>query len=238
VVFVYTAPLSLHGDMGLSMSTKDKIIQTSIALFNQHGERAITTNHIAQEMGISPGNLYYHFKNKEHIIREIFYLYRSHLEQHFVPLSAEEPILEQLTHYLDSLFELMWRFNFFYDNLADILSRDAKLKEDYMAQQKNLLVQVSGVIKGLKAGKVIAIDDADIEDLAHTVKLVVSAWTSYVKTHSAAGKLQQQDIYQGIGKVILLFKPYAVESGYQQLTQLQAAYQQKQQTKSVEALTA
>ena len=49
------------------MSTKDKIIHTSIELFNRHGERAITTNHIASHMGISPGNLYYHFKNKEDI---------------------------------------------------------------------------------------------------------------------------------------------------------------------------
>ena len=51
--------------------TKDKIITTAIKLFTLHGTQAISTNHIAKEMGISPGNLYYHFRNKNDIIRSI-----------------------------------------------------------------------------------------------------------------------------------------------------------------------
>ena len=53
------------------MKTKDKIITTAIDLFNIHGTKAISTNHIAKEMGISPGNLYYHFRSKNDIIRSI-----------------------------------------------------------------------------------------------------------------------------------------------------------------------
>ena len=53
------------------MKTKDKIIATAINLFNLHGTKAISTNHIAKEMGISPGNLYYHFRSKNDIIRSI-----------------------------------------------------------------------------------------------------------------------------------------------------------------------
>ena len=53
------------------MKTKDKIIATAIDLFNIHGTKAISTNHIAKEMGISPGNLYYHFRSKNDIIRSI-----------------------------------------------------------------------------------------------------------------------------------------------------------------------
>ncbi len=47
--------------------TKARIVEASLELFNQHGERAMTTNHIAAHLGISPGNLYYHSRNKEEI---------------------------------------------------------------------------------------------------------------------------------------------------------------------------
>ena len=111
------------------MNTKEKIIRTSIALFNLHGERAITTNHIASNLGISPGNLYYHFKNKEDIIRNIFNLYREHLSTHFKPLDTSHEPLEQLTQYLDSLFrkETNSSSSFFFFELIDRkLNRNAE----------------------------------------------------------------------------------------------------------------
>ena len=51
--------------------TKEWILETACRLFNEHGSQAVSTKRIAKEMGISPGNLYYHFKNKEEIIRAL-----------------------------------------------------------------------------------------------------------------------------------------------------------------------
>jgi len=52
-------------------STRQAILTTAIELFNEKGTAAVSTNHIAEAMAISPGNLYYHFANKEEIIRHI-----------------------------------------------------------------------------------------------------------------------------------------------------------------------
>lgn len=207
------------------MNTKEKIIRTSIALFNLHGERAITTNHIASNLNISPGNLYYHFKNKEDIIRHIFALYTEHLISRFKPLNEDKEPFAQLTRYLDSLFELMWRYHFFYDNLTDILSRDRELKKNYIEFQEMLFQQVRAVIMSLRARGVIEVSDPDAAELADMLKMSVSFWTPYVKARRLTGVLEQQDIYNGMIKVLMLFKPYATPVAFEEICDLQAQYE-------------
>ena len=57
------------------MQTRDRILHTSLELFNIEGEADTTTIDIANELDISPGNLYYHFKGKDQIIAQLFSQY-------------------------------------------------------------------------------------------------------------------------------------------------------------------
>ena len=54
------------------MKTKDRIKNMALRMFNEQGERNVTTNHIAAALEMSPGNLYYHYRNKYEIIHDIF----------------------------------------------------------------------------------------------------------------------------------------------------------------------
>ncbi|WP_151173387.1 TetR/AcrR family transcriptional regulator [Pseudoalteromonas ruthenica] len=210
------------------MSTKDRIIQASIELSNSHGERAITTNHIAAHLQISPGNLCYHFKNKEDIIRHIFKLYRQHLDTQFKPINHDEPVMAQLTHYFDALFELMWKFHFFYDNMTDILSRDAELKADYITFQQRLFDQVKSIVLALGKNGILEIDEEQAGELTHMLKLTVSFWTPYIKARRQSGELNRGDIYQGLLKIITLFMAFTTAAGREPLGLLKQHYQQRQ----------
>jgi AcrR family transcriptional regulator len=212
-------------DMDKKLRTKDRILQASIELFNQQGERQITTNHIAAHLGISPGNLYYHFRNKEDIVRHIFKEYAKLLEVRIQPPSRPSEALDALAQYLDVVFELMWRFHFFYANLPDILGRDHALQQDYLLVQKGVQAKVVSVLQALKAAEVIAIADNDIPNFAHTVKLVVTFWISYLKTQAPHAAIDQQQAYQGVLKVLLLFKPYATAQAMPRIDKLQQHYQ-------------
>ncbi|MFY8274100.1 TetR/AcrR family transcriptional regulator [Pseudoalteromonas sp. SSDWG2] len=214
------------------MSTKERIIQASIELFNIHGERAITTNHIAAHLGISPGNLYYHFKNKEDILRHIFSLYRNHLDTQFKPLQDEVDVLSQLTHYFDALFELMWKFHFFYDNMTDILARDAGLKSDYIAFQERLFDQVKDIVLELDNKGIVVISEHEASELTHMLKLTVSFWTPYIKARRQSGELNREDILQGLMKVVTLFSAFATPEGKEQLAELKTNYLQSKQQSS------
>jgi AcrR family transcriptional regulator len=211
--------------MDKKLRTKDKILQASIELFNQLGERSVTTNHIAAHLGISPGNLYYHFRNKEDIVRNIFREYTKLLDNRLQPPSQSSEALDSLAQYLDVVFELMWRFHFFYANLPDILSRDPDLQQDYSTAQKAVLTKVISVLTALKKANVIVIEDADIADFAHTIKLVVTFWISYLKTQKPQSMMTKEQAYLGVLKVLLLFKPYATAQALSRIEKLQQHYQ-------------
>ena len=52
--------------------TKSRILDKALELFNERGTANVTTNHIAEALGMSPGNLYYHYRNKAEIVRGLF----------------------------------------------------------------------------------------------------------------------------------------------------------------------
>ena len=107
------------------MKTRDRILHTSLALFNEEGEEQTTTIDIANEMDISPGNLYYHFKGKDEIIRELFQQYELALGDTLTapienPLNPDRSTVEYNWFFLHVVLEEMYNYRFFYHNLDDI----------------------------------------------------------------------------------------------------------------------
>ena len=109
------------------MDTKTRILETAIQLFNERGTHSVTTNHIAEGLGISPGNLYYHFKNKEEIIRAIFERLSDTTDKAFGLPADRMPTLADLEGLLERNFQILWAYRFFYREQLALLQRDPEL---------------------------------------------------------------------------------------------------------------
>jgi len=117
------------------MATKPKksdlILDTALNLFNEQGSHTVTTNHIAKAMGISPGNLYYHFKNKEHIIRELLARLIKGFDS-IVNIQAEvNSVPEFVTEIISAASRLIFAYRFIYRELAALLTRDELFRAMY-----------------------------------------------------------------------------------------------------------
>src|SRR6266567_2658656 len=114
------------------MNTKERIVETAIRLFNERGTGAVSTNHIAQALSMSPGNLYYHFRNKEEIIRAILERMMTRWEKLYAaPPRARASTVADVEQVVTENFLLLWEYRFFYRELNALVQRDPVLRERY-----------------------------------------------------------------------------------------------------------
>ncbi len=110
--------------------TRQSIRQTALSLFNESGACFSTTHDIAAAVGISPGNLYYHFRSREEIILEIFDEFfgaSSGLFSNYALFTGRSPV-EALIPW----FRLVWDYRFLYRERILLIDRDPVLRERWM----------------------------------------------------------------------------------------------------------
>src|SRR6202048_4952695 len=111
--------------------TRERILELSLRLFNEIGEPNVTTTTIAEEMEISPGNLYYHFRNKDDIINSIFAPFEQQIEKRLRFPEGHRPTIDETWSYLQFMADFLWTYRFLYRDLNDLLARTRTLETHF-----------------------------------------------------------------------------------------------------------
>jgi len=101
------------------MTTKEKILSSSINLFNQHGLVNVRLQQIADDVGISVGNLAYHFYSKEAIIDRLVVQLSDILKPIFDE-KKEFPGLMDFDTQLARYYHLLLQYSFFFTDLIEL----------------------------------------------------------------------------------------------------------------------
>jgi AcrR family transcriptional regulator len=198
---------------GAKMNTRARIIETALGLFNTHGSGEISTNHIAQALGISPGNLYYHFRNKEEIIRAIAEQKDARWEALYHLPHDRTPTLADIERLVRENFALVWDYRFFFRELSALTQRDPLLKAHYQQLRRERLVAFEGLFaQFVSAG--VARQPASpslVANLAKLCWLISDYWLPFLEID---GDLTLPDgIEQGVALYLQVLDPYVSDAG-------------------------
>ena len=189
--------------------TRERILETGLALFNRHGAPQVTTADIADEMNISPGNLYYHFGNKDEIVFELYEQYESGVLPLYADRGGRALDVDDLWLWLHLLFEHMWKYRFLHRDLDQLTSQNAKLGARFGALLRQGAATVIQLCRGLAKAEAMRASDREIESLAQNVVLVAAYWSSYDRVLRGAGDgATESDAGRAAYQVLALFAPY------------------------------
>jgi len=160
------------------MSIKEKIQQQAIALFSDKGFSAVTMRQIADALGISPGNLTYHYKSKSDLIAVIYQ--QMHEEAKDYIITEGYITLHHFEQMMEKYYKLTQRYKFFFNDVVHITRQYSEVGKMY--EESNLLRFEQGkklldyyVASGrMKPASALI----DYDKLVHNIWMVSAFWSS------------------------------------------------------------
>jgi AcrR family transcriptional regulator len=188
--------------------TKTRILDAALALFNERGTDNVTTNHIAEALGMSPGNLYYHYRNQAEIVRALFARIQGEWATTYAVPEGSMPSIEMMEGMLAGNFAIQARYRFFFRDLTLLLNADPELAAGYRAYRQQGMANTVFLIRLFaEAGVIESPGDAEaIDDLAQLLWLVGDFWLVFKDVGGAP--FTQADSDHGVRMFRRILTPY------------------------------
>jgi AcrR family transcriptional regulator len=207
--------------------TAERILEVTLDLFNRFGEPNVSTTLIAAELGISPGNLYYHYPAKDALINSLFDRYENALGV-LLPAAGDVRDVEDAWFFLHTLFELIWQYRFLYRDLNDLLSKNRHLETQFQKVLHDKAHAVHAMLDGMSRAGAVRIAEGELQPTATSMVVVLTYWLSFEYVRDPRRALEsenaQRALLRGARHVLHLLVPYLEQAERAHLLQLAGAY--------------
>ncbi|HSD61800.1 MAG TPA: TetR/AcrR family transcriptional regulator [Burkholderiales bacterium] len=186
--------------------TRERILEASLRLFNERGEPNVATSDIAHDLGISPGNLHYHFHHKNDLVARLFDRFRGRVEVALGVPEGRPAHAEDLWLFLHVLFEEVRDHRFLFRDLDDLLARDRRLKREFSRLLDGIAGTAARLMRGLVAAGAMRAGEREIESLAEGTAMIVAYWMSFKAIRGEA--LRGDAVGRGVYQAMAALAPY------------------------------
>ncbi|ERI53234.1 TetR/AcrR family transcriptional regulator [Pseudomonas sp. NPDC077649] len=185
------------------MKTRERILHTALQLFNQQGEPNVSTLEIANELEISPGNLYYHFHGKEPLVLELFERFQAEMAPLLDPPAEAQLDVEDYWLFLHLIVERLAQYRFLFQDLSNLAGRLPKLARGIRHWLNSLKRTLAALLARLMAEGQLVSDTRALGQLVEQITLTLLFSLDYQRILGSDGE-SRLVVYQ----VMMLVAPH------------------------------
>lgn len=184
--------------------TVARILDGALELFNREGTAAVTTNHIAAHIGLSPGNLYYWFPDKQAIIRALWHRFVTAHDALWP--QSEPPLPAEVLERFRTAAELNRRYLFLSRDMLSLVHADPPLRDEYAATRDRRRAAFVSLARAWRsAGLVRDVNDDRLRQVVDVLWIVSETWVPFAELDGAP------DLAEGTELLRAVLEPYLTE---------------------------
>lgn len=204
--------------------TRQRILDATLALYNERGEPQVSTSLIATELGISAGNLHYHFRRKDQLSAALLERFVAEFGAVLPPAGWRADHVEDAWLLLHVLLETIWRYRFLFRDLSGIIERDRRAAQHLASVFEQAVEASRGICLGLVEQGQMTATGAEIDALAANIAVVSLYWLSFDLARKPRSGPADAAMSRGAYQVLMLVAPFLAPPSRWHLEDLAAKY--------------
>jgi AcrR family transcriptional regulator len=209
------------------VKTRDRISRAALALFNERGEAHVSLAQVAGRLGISEGNLWYHFRTKHDLVAELF----AELEARFDHTLSRDPasfgpLLAEFADCARQRYRDMWDYRFLYRHRFD-LEKEGELALRIAALIERAHRYTERALAAMVERQLLRASPQEITELAANAWIISRYWLDYLQERLSLARISEADLQAGVKQLFALYRPYLTEAARAQAAASAPAPKQK-----------
>lgn len=212
--------------MGKKLTTKEKIIQAAVRRYNESGAQNVTSRHIAAEIGISHGNLDYHYNKREDLLEAIYEKMRAEMSEWYLLNEEGRNAFEQFHRLVLHLDEFQLKYRFFnldvleisrsYPRVSELLQETLELRKTQMSEFFDEFIEEDLIIRNPENG---------YNRLKHMIRILITFWLPQQEVLTSYKRPKLGVMPQYIWELII---PYMTPKGRDEYERVIEKFQEQQ----------